>query len=151
MPAVEEPEPSEQEARSLEAGEASDGTQRRIVRTVEEPAVLRRQVRLGRFLAIGAIAGILAALALTFAVPERPGFVPANPDLHFSQTQVFGFLLVFLVPIGLGLGGVAGLLVGRLGARPQRVTLARTEVRFAEEDDAEERGEDERPGPDGPA
>lgn len=139
MPAVEEPEPSEQEARPLEAGQAPEGTQRRIVRTVEEGAVLRRQVRLGRFLAIGAITGILAALALTFAVPERPGFVPANPDLHFSQTQVFGFLLVFLVPIGLGLGGVAGLLAGRLGARPQRVTLARTEVRLSGEDEEQAR------------
>lgn len=124
------------------------GARPRLVRTAEErPALLRRQVRLGRFLGMGLIAAILAAMALTFFAPENPDFVPADPTLQFSQGQVFGFLLVYLSPIGIGLGGLVGLLVGRLAGRAERVTVTRHAVRAAEPGDEDEvSGPGEAPG-----
>ena len=93
----------------------------------EQPAVVSRHVRMGRFLGLGAIVGILVALLLTVGVPEDPDFVPANPDLVFSKLQVFGFLALFLVPAGIGLGGLVGAFVARSVGRRRTAVMLRPE------------------------
>ncbi|MGK9149078.1 hypothetical protein KXS11_15710 [Plantibacter flavus] len=76
---------------------------------------VRRSPRYWRFLVIGVVVGIIAALVLTFAFP-------ANPD--FSLTQVFGFLLLVC---GVVFGALAlwiGLLIDRSMTKRMKVVAA---------------------------
>lgn len=95
----------------------------------ELPARVSRQSRMGRFLGLGAIVGLLLAVVLTLLWPEDPTFTPANPELQFTDMQVFGFLAVYLVPICLGLGGLLGYILGRVAEKRSRtdIVIARTE------------------------
>jgi hypothetical protein len=77
---------------------------------------IRRSPRYLRFMGAGAVVGVLAALILTIAFPDAGQFTP---------TQVFGFLLLFLVVIGGGLGAVVALLLDRGSSR--RAQSARLE------------------------
>lgn len=91
------------------------------------PARLQRQARIGRFLALGAALGVVIALAATFLWPQDADFVPSNPELEFTKLQVFGFLLVYITPIAIGLAGLAGVWLGHLAAKRSstEVTLRR--------------------------
>lgn len=95
----------------------------------EVPARVARQARMGRFLGLGAIVGLLVALVLTMLWPDNPGFEPDNPMLEFTDMQVFGFLAVYLVPICLGLFGLLGYILGRVAEKRSRteVVMARVE------------------------
>ncbi|SDQ86784.1 hypothetical protein [Quadrisphaera sp. DSM 44207] len=64
---------------------------------------IRREPRYGRFVAVGVLAGLLAALVLTFSQPEG----------EYSYGTVLGYLCVVL---GLG-GGLLGALAAVLAAR----------------------------------
>lgn len=76
----------------------------------EERGVVRSVPKMGTFMLIGGIAGALAAVALTYGVPSHP----TAPGGHaYSSEQVLGFLAVFLIPIGIGIGGLIGSLLGR--------------------------------------
>lgn len=83
----------------------------------EVRATVTRQARIGRFLGVGAIVGLLLALVLSMLWPSDPNYVPENPSLNFSDLQVFGFLAVYLVPICLGIAGLIGYLLGRAAER----------------------------------
>lgn len=87
----------------------------------EQEAVIRRVPRIEVFLALGALVGLLLALILTFAFPGQPA---ANGEQQYSDGQVFGFLALFLVPIGVGLFGLLGSFLGRRG-RGKKVVLRR--------------------------
>jgi hypothetical protein len=75
---------------------------------------IRRSPRYLRFMGVGAVLGVIAALILTIAFPDAA---------EFSQTQVFGFLGLFLVVIGGGLGAVVALLLDRAGTRRAKPAL----------------------------
>jgi len=78
----------------------SESTQHHI-----ESAQLRRSPRYAIFFVLGAALGILAALILTFAFDGTAEKSPSTQVLY-STSQVFGFLCLVCIPIGLALGGV---------------------------------------------
>ena len=84
--------------------------------TVE--ATVRRVPRFGVFMGIGVVLGIIAAGILTMV-----GSYEASDalDVVYPPGQVFGFLLLWTVPIGIALGGVVGLVLDRLSRRSERV------------------------------
>lgn len=90
----------------------------------EQEAILRRVPRIEVFLALGAVAGLLLALVLTFLPPlgTPDPETQLNPK-QFTTTQVFGFFALALIPIGLGIGGLIGSLLGR--DRGERVRLVK--------------------------
>lgn len=93
-----------------------------------ESAELRRSPRFGVFFAVGAAVGLLAALILTFAF----GGTAASPStgVTYSTTQVFGFLLLVCVPVGLALGAAVALIFDRSSRRRMRtVQIAHETVR----------------------
>lgn len=84
-----------------------------------ETAQVRRSPRYAIFFALGAALGILVALILTFAFDGTAEKSPATQVLY-SSSQVFGFLCLACIPIGLALGGLVALLLDRRFARRTR-------------------------------
>ncbi|UOE43010.1 hypothetical protein [Agromyces larvae] len=70
----------------------------------DETVEVRRAPRYGAFLLAGGVLGAIVALILTFAFPEND---------QFDRGQVFGFLLLALGVIGVGVGALAALVVDR--------------------------------------
>lgn len=88
-------------------------------------ARVHRRPRYGVFLGLGALLGVIAALVLTLtgAVGERSMFTGAQ----YSTSQVFGFVLIYAVPIGIAVGGLVALVIERLSARRERVVRVQHE------------------------
>jgi hypothetical protein len=107
------PDPSAQIAQS--SGHAAQSAQHAAepVETVvdERTVIVRRAPRYFNFMLLGAVVGALAAFILTVSFPENP---------QFGRLQVFGYLLLALVAIGVGLGCLVAIIldrfVGRTGA-----------------------------------
>lgn len=74
----------------------------------DDTVTIHRAPRYLRFMIAGAVVGLIAALVLTLAFPEPPGF---------DYSQVFGFLALFFVVAGFALGAVVALLVDRASRR----------------------------------
>jgi hypothetical protein len=64
-----------------------------------------------RFIILGGIVGLLATLILTVSFPEQPGF---------STAQVFGFLGLALVTVGVALGAAVAIVIDRMATRRAR-------------------------------
>lgn len=77
-----------------------------------ETVRVRRAPKFSVFLLLGAALGLLAAMILTFAFDGTEGASP-NTGLVYSQGQVFGFLALICVPVGLALAAVLALLLDR--------------------------------------
>lgn len=84
--------------------------------TVE--ATVRRVPRYGVFMGIGVVLGIIAAGILTMVGTYDPSKVL---DVVYPPGQVFGFALLWTVPIGLALGGIVALILERIAKRHDRV------------------------------
>ncbi|RUR01499.1 hypothetical protein [Labedella endophytica] len=83
-----------------------------------ERVVVRRAPKVWGFLALGAIAGVVATLILTFAFRPADGGPTVTEDgTQFGLTQVFGFLLVCLIPLGAALGALVAIILDRVMAR----------------------------------
>lgn len=83
-----------------------------------ERVTVRRAPKIWGFLALGAIVGVIAALVLTVAFRPADGGPTVTEDgTAFGLTQVFGFLLVCLVPIGAALGALVAIVLDRVLAR----------------------------------
>ena len=91
--------------------------------TVE--ATVRHVPRYGVLMAIGVVLGIIAAGILTWigSFEESQAL-----DVVYPPGQVFGFLLLWTVPIGIALGGVAGLILERVARRHDRVVRVERET-----------------------
>ncbi|EPD85755.1 MAG: potassium transporter Trk [Microbacterium sp. 69-7] len=98
-----------------------------------ETAQVRRSPRYTVFLLAGAFVGILAALVLTFAFGGDNE--SASTGVSYSTTQVFGFICLFAIPIGVAVGGVVALVLDRSLAR--RAHEVRVEREVITIDDAE--------------
>lgn len=70
--------------------------------------VVRRSPRYNHFMILGAILGAVVALILTLAFP-------ANPT--YGRGQVFGYLLLAGVAVGVGLGALVALILDRVVGR----------------------------------
>lgn len=83
-----------------------------------EIARVRRSPRWGVFLGIGVGAGVIAAFLLTvFGNFEAS----AATQVAYPFGQVFGFLLLWTVPVGIAVFGVIALLLERGARRSERV------------------------------
>jgi len=81
-------------------------------------ATVRRVPRYGVFMAIGVVLGIIAAGILTMVGTYEPS---TTLDVVYPPGQVFGFALLWTVPIGIGLGGLVAIILERIARRHDRV------------------------------
>ena len=84
-----------------------------------ETVRVRRAPKFSVFLLVGAAVGVIAAMILTFGFDGSSDISP-NTGLVYSQGQVFGFLLLVCVPVGLALGAVVALILDRRSRRRTR-------------------------------
>ncbi len=77
---------------------------------------MRRAPKFSVFLAVGAVLGLIAAMILTFTF-NGTGEVSPNTGLVYSQGQVFGFMLLVCIPVGLALAAIVALIFDRRSAR----------------------------------
>ena len=93
-----------------------------------ERVSVRRAPKVSVFLVAGAALGLLTALIMTFAF-DGSSVASPNTGLIYSPTQVFGFLSLIFIPVGLALGGVAALIFDRRSRRhTSEVTVDRETV-----------------------
>lgn len=98
-----------------------------------ESARLRRSPRYGVFLALGVAIGVIAALILTFAVGGAEQ-TSESTGVSYTTTQVFGFLCLFCIPIGMALSAGAALIFDRvLSRRAREVRVSHDTVHVAPE------------------
>ena len=97
---------------------------------------MRRSPRYAIFFVLGAILGILAALILTFAF-DGTEEKSASTQVIYSTSQVFGFLCLVCIPIGMAVLGAVALILDRRLSRRQhevRVDHERVEVDYPDDD-----------------
>ena len=101
-----------------------------------ETAQVRRAPRYGMFLGGGAVLGIIVAAVLTFAFagdPDKSDYT----GVVYSTSQVFGFVALICLPIGIAVGGVVALVLERVvGRRTREVRIDRETVVEAHADEA---------------
>lgn len=88
--------------------------------------------RYARFIILGGIVGLLVTLILTVSFPEQPGFTTA---------QVFGFLGLALVAVGVALGAAAAIFIDRMATRRARTGVMEVVERVQAAPDAPEAAE----------
>jgi ABC-type Fe3+-siderophore transport system permease subunit len=79
---------------------------------------VRRAPKYGVFLTVGALLGVLVALILSFGVGEET--TSPLTDVTYSSMQVFGFLALIGIAVGLAVGGFVALLFDRASRRRAR-------------------------------
>ncbi|QWT24800.1 hypothetical protein KPL76_05405 [Subtercola sp. PAMC28395] len=85
----------------------------------DDIVTIHRAPRYFRFFAVGAIAGLVVAVILTLAFSGSQGF---------NLAQVFGFLALVFVVVGIGAGAVVALLIERTARKTARtITVERLE------------------------
>lgn len=97
-----------------------------------ETARVRRSPRYGVFLAAGAALGLLAALVLTFVFD---GWKSPATGVTYSSGQVFGFLALYAIPIGIAVTGIVALILDRVASRrTHEVRISREQIRTDDAD-----------------
>jgi hypothetical protein len=84
-----------------------------------EVVQVRRAPKFSVFLALGAALGLVVAMILTFAFQGTMDESP-NTGLVYTQGQVFGFLALICIPVGLALAGVVAVILDRRSSRHMR-------------------------------
>lgn len=93
---------------------------------------VRRAPRYGVFLLLGAVLGAVVALILTLSFSGNSDASPFT-GARYSDLQVFGFVLLICVPIGLALGGAVALVLDRVvGRRSREVRVDHESVHLPE-------------------
>lgn len=102
--------------------------------TTSHEVPVRRVPKYQTFLLIGVAAGLIAAMILTFAFQRSPGEINASAgEIYFSPGQVFGFLLLICIPIGLVVFGLlAWILDLSSRSKTHTVRVDRVNVRVSE-------------------
>lgn len=92
-----------------------------------ETVRVRRSPKYSVFFIAGAGLGVVAALILTFAFHGSEE--PTASGVVYSQGQIFGFLALICITVGVALGGVVALLFDRaLARRTHDVTVGHESV-----------------------
>jgi hypothetical protein len=81
----------------------------------ETEVSIRRAPRYARFLLVGAALGVIAALIATSVFPV---------DKNVGFSAMFGYLLLYGVPIGLALGAATAVLLDRRATRRATTVIA---------------------------
>ncbi|WP_260837445.1 potassium transporter Trk [Microbacterium sp. SLBN-146] len=84
-----------------------------------EVVQVRRAPKFSVFLALGAALGLVVAMILTFAFQGTTDESP-NTGLIYTQGQVFGFLALICIPVGLALAGTVAVILDRRSSRHMR-------------------------------
>ncbi|WP_404430367.1 potassium transporter Trk [Microbacterium lacus] len=93
-----------------------------------ETVSVRRAPKISVFLLLGAGLGVLVALILTFAFNGTDQISP-NTGVVYAPLQVFGFLSLICISVGLIIGGSVALIFDRRATRNAReVTVDHTSV-----------------------
>lgn len=101
-----------------------------------ETARVRRVPKYGVFIALGAIVGVVAALILTFAF-DGSARISENTGLEYTSGQVFGFVLLGCIPVGIALSALVALVLDRVARRKTReVRIVHDRVRVTPDDEA---------------
>lgn len=118
-PATPEPE----RALSAQSDDAQpEDAQPEAVRT-EVQVELRRTVRWGRLLAVGAIIGVVVAALLSLSFP-------VTEDADYTLAQVTGFMAVIGGALGLAVGGLLAIVLNQVAKRRHgRGVAIQTDVR----------------------
>lgn len=96
---------------------------------------VRRAPKFSVFLLVGAGLGLLTAMILTFAFDGSTGESP-NTGLVYTSGQVFGFLALICVAVGVAVFGVLALILDRASRRSAReVTVDRETVQGSDASD----------------
>ncbi len=102
-----------------------------------ETAQVRRSPRFGAFMALGALLGVVVSLILTF-VFDGTGEKSPFTGFEYSPAQVFGFVALICVPLGVALVGLLAVLLDRtVGRRTRDVRITHERVRSAVPSDPE--------------
>ncbi|MDQ1130132.1 potassium transporter Trk [Microbacterium sp. SORGH_AS_0888] len=97
-----------------------------------ETVRVRRVPRFGLFLVLGALLGVAVAGILTLAFHGTDQ--PSEIGVQYSAMQVFGFLALAGVAVGLGFGALVALVLDRtVGRRTREVRVDRERVRVEED------------------
>lgn len=98
-----------------------------------ETARLRRSPRYGVFLALGAALGLLAAMILTFVFDGTDD--KSATGVTYSTGQVFGFLALYCIPLGIALVGIVALILDKVvGRRAKDVRITHEHVHLGDAD-----------------
>jgi hypothetical protein len=96
-------------------------------------ARVRRSPRYVVFLVLGAALGVFVAMILTFAFDGTDRV--AENGAVYSDGQVFGFLALVGIAVGLLVGGLVAIVLDRVvGRRTRTVTVDRETVTLPDED-----------------
>ena len=97
-----------------------------------ETVRVRRAPRYGVFLVLGAALGVFVAMILTFAFHGTDE--PSAAGVQYTQLQVFGFLALIGIAVGVAVGGVVAVAFDRASARRSReVGAFRERVRTSDD------------------
>ncbi|WP_040168111.1 hypothetical protein [Microbacterium gorillae] len=90
-------------------------------------ARVRRVPKYGVFLVLGGALGVVAALILTFAFDNAGN--QSVIGVTYSSGQVFGFLALFCIVLGIAVGAIVALIFDRaMAKRTRKVTVERETI-----------------------
>ncbi|MFV0320704.1 MAG: potassium transporter Trk [Microbacterium sp.] len=111
----------------IDAQASTPPAHREVVSDRVETVAVRRSPKYGVFLALGAALGVLAAMILTFAFDGND--FAADNGAVYTDGQVFGFLALVGIAVGLIVGGVVAIILDRVvGRRTKQVEVAHETV-----------------------
>jgi NhaP-type Na+/H+ or K+/H+ antiporter len=112
---------------NLEVQSTEDSASHSLVEDRIETATVRRAPKYSVFLIAGAALGILVALILTFAFNGTDE--PSVEGVVYSTGQVFAFLALIGIAVGIALGAIVALILDRtVGRRTRKVTVDRESI-----------------------
>ena len=101
----------------------SDDEVPRVTHSPASSVSVRRAPKYGVFTAVGVALGIVAALILATVFDGTSDPSPFT-EVTYSQTQVFGFILLWCVPAGIALMMIVAMILDRAASRRvQKVTV----------------------------
>ena len=80
------------------------------------PVTVRRSPKYGVFTGVGVALGLIAALILTFAFSGTSEPSPFT-EVRYSQSQTFGFILLWCIPAGIAIMLVLAMILDRVASR----------------------------------
>jgi ABC-type Fe3+-siderophore transport system permease subunit len=98
-----------------EAATGAPAAEPTVESSAETTVTVHRSPRYFSFMIVGAVLGAILALVLTVVFPEND---------QFEQSQVFGFLLLAGVVLGVALGSIVALILDRAIGRTTATVVA---------------------------
>jgi hypothetical protein len=115
-------------ARTPATPPSAHGASAELIEDRLETVTVRRAPKYAVFVVLGAALGLLVAMILTFSFND-PDATSPNTGLVYSTGQVFGFVALVCITVGVALGGIVALLFDRaLSRRTRRLTVDRESV-----------------------